>query len=136
MMDGAPRFGGSRAAAGPKELVLMGLGGCTISDVISILRKMRAPVVNVEVRLTAKVREEHPQVFTDIHVEYLVFGDGVKKEDVGKAIELSNTKYCSVSAMLRASVNITHSYTIRPAAEAGEVPGDAMDTGGDAERED
>lgn len=122
MMDGAPEFGGCRAAPGPKEYVLMGLGGCTISDVISILRKKRCAAVNAEVRLTAKVSEEHPKVFTDIHLEYLVFGDGVEARDVEQAIELSTTKYCSVSAMLRPSVRITHSYRILPASAAAELP--------------
>ena len=129
MMDGAPAFGGSRAAPGPKEFVLMGLGGCTISDVISILNKKRSPVVNVEVRLNADVAGEHPQVFTAVHIEYLVYGDGVAKEDVEKAIELSTTKYCSVSAMLRHSVRITHSYTILPAAGAIAFPAEVGGTG-------
>ncbi len=114
MMDGGPAVGGSGAGSNPKELVLMGLGGCTISDVISILNKKRAPVTNVEVRLSAKVAEEHPQVFTDVHLEYVVTGDGVKPEDVERAIELSTTKYCAVSAMLKPSVKITHSYRIVP----------------------
>lgn len=125
MMDGSPAFGGSSAGASPKELVLMGLGGCTASDVVSILNKKRAPVSNVEVRLTANVSEEHPQVFTDVHIEYVVFGDGVKPEDVERAIELSSTKYCAVSKMLRPAMAITHSWSIQPAVTAAAAPAEA-----------
>lgn len=125
MMDGSPAFGGSSAGASPKELVLMGLGGCTASDVVSILNKKRAPVSNVEVRLTANVTEEHPQVFTDVHVEYRIYGDGVNAADVERAIELSTTKYCSVSMMLKPAMKITHSYAILPAATAAPAPAEA-----------
>lgn len=113
-MDGPEIFGGSEAGPRPKELLLMALGGCTASDIIPIMKKKRVPFQNVEVRLTAHVREEQPQVFTDIHIEYIVFGDGIKPIDVERAIELSTTKYCAVSAMLRGSVKITHSYRIEP----------------------
>jgi putative redox protein len=113
-MDGPEVFGGSEAGPRPKELILMALGGCTASDVIPILKKKRVPLEDFEVHLTANVREEHPQVFTDIHIEYIFYGDGIDPKDIERAIELSNTKYCSASAMLRGSVNITHSYRIEP----------------------
>jgi len=119
MMDGSPAFGGSAAGTSPKDLVLIGLGGCTASDVISILRKKRAPLRNLETRLTARVSDEHPQVFTDIHIEYIVFGDGVKEADVRRAIELSTTKYCPVFAMLAPTVKLTHSFSI---VSADSVP--------------
>lgn len=67
-----------------------------------------------EVRLTGNLREEHPQVFTDIHIEYVFYGRKLDPKDLERAIELSTTKYCSISAMLRASVKITHSYRIEP----------------------
>jgi putative redox protein len=123
MMDGSPAHGGSSAGTSPKDLVLIGLGGCTAMDVISILGKKRAPVTNVEVRLAAKVSEEHPQVFTDVHIEYIISGDGVKPEDVERAIELSTTKYCSVSAMLKPGVRITHSYILASGNVGGAVQG-------------
>jgi len=113
-MDGPAMFGGSEAGPRPKELILMAVGGCTASDVVPILKKKRVPVDELEVRLTAETREEHPQVFTDIHIEYVVYGNGINPQDVERAIELSTTKYCSATAMLRASVNITHSYRIEP----------------------
>ncbi|HUN66723.1 MAG TPA: OsmC family protein [Bacteroidota bacterium] len=124
MMDGGPAFGGSNAASSPKELLLMALGGCTANDVIPILKKKKAPVEAVEIRLTGTVRDEHPQIFTDIHVEYLITGDGIEPADVERAIELSTTKYCSISAMLQPAVRITHAYRIlRHGEPAGTVAG-------------
>ena len=112
VMDGSPTFGGSNAGSSPKELLLMALGGCTAMDVIPILHKKHAAVEHVEIRVVGNAREEHPQVFTDIHVEYIIRGNGIDPDDVERAIELSTTKYCSVSAMLSAGVTITHSYRI------------------------
>lgn len=117
IMDGPEIFDGSEAGPRPKEMLLFALGGCTASDVIPILKKKRVPIESLEVHLTAHVREEHPQVFTDIHIEYVVFGEGIKPLDVERAIELSSTKYCAVSAMLRESVKITHSYRIEHSKE-------------------
>lgn len=113
MMDGPSELGGSDAGSRPKELVLMALGGCTGSDVAAILQKKRIPFEDFELHITANVAEEHPQVFTSIHIEYVVFGENINPADVERAIELSTTKYCAVSAMLRASVKITHSYQIK-----------------------
>lgn len=117
VMDGKPEFGGSSAGPSPKELVLMGLAGCTANDVIPILKKKRVPVVGFEMNATGNEREACPKVFTDIHLEFVVYGDNINPADVERAIELSRTKYCSVSAMLQASVTITHSYRIVPAEE-------------------
>jgi putative redox protein len=111
-MDGPPEFEGSSAAARPKELLLFALGGCTSSDVLPILKKKRVPVEAYEVRITAETREEHPQVFTSIHMEYVVTGEGINPADIERAIELSMTKYCAVTAMLKQGVPITHSYRI------------------------
>lgn len=119
MMDGRDSSDGEGAASTPKELMLMALGGCTAMDVIPILKKMRVKFDAFEVNLTGNAREEHPQVFTDIHIEYLLHGDGIPEADVQRAIELSTTKYCSVSAMLRDRVKITHSYIIHPASRQG-----------------
>ncbi|MGE5243841.1 MAG: OsmC family protein [Betaproteobacteria bacterium] len=118
VMDGPTEFGGSNAGTRPKELVLMALGGCTGSDVVSILQKKRVRLDGFEVRLTAEQADEHPQVFTKIHVEYVFRGQDIRTQDVERAIELSETKYCSVSAMLRGTVRITHSYRIEPALVA------------------
>jgi len=118
MMDGDPQLGGSGGASKPKELVLMALAGCTAMDVIPILTKKRAPLTGFEIKVTAKEREEHPRIFTDIHVEYVFYGEGLKTDDVERAIDLSKTKYCSVSAILSASAKLTHSYQIKPSPDA------------------
>jgi putative redox protein len=116
IMDGPADFGGSNAGTRPKELLLIALGGCTGSDVASMMHKRRAPLAGFEILLTGNESEEHPKVFTDIHIEYVFYGDGLEKGDIERAIELSTTKYCSVSAMLKDSVRITHSYRIEPAS--------------------
>jgi putative redox protein len=129
MMDGSPTFGGSSAASSPKELLLMALGGCTANDVIPILKKRKAPVDSIEIRLSGSVREEHPQIFTDIHIEYLISGEGVDPADVERAIELSTTKYCAISAMLQPAVRITHAYSILAPHEPSEAAGAMVTTG-------
>jgi putative redox protein len=116
VMDGPEDFGGSNAGSRPKELVLMGLAGCTASDVVSILQKKRAPLAGYEMNLKGTEATEHPKVFTAIHIEYVLYGDGLNASDVERAIELSSEKYCSVSAMLKKAVTITHSYRIEPAS--------------------
>ncbi len=117
MMDGEEKFGGSDAASTPKELLLMALGGCTAMDVISLMKKMHVPYTGFEIHLSGTARDEHPKIFTGIQVEYIVRGENIRKDDVGRAIELSMTKYCAVSAMLGASVKITHTLRIEPSKE-------------------
>ncbi len=107
VMDGPEEFGGSNAGIRPKELLLLALGGCTASDVISILRKKRVPLDGIDIRLTAEQTDEHPQVFTSIHIDFVLRGEHITPQDAERAIELSETKYCAVSAMLRNSVAIT-----------------------------
>jgi putative redox protein len=118
MMDGPTEFGGANAGTRPKELLLLALGGCTASDVISILQKRRVELDGFEIHITAKQRDEHPQVFSEIHLEYVIRGNHVRQEDVVRAIELSESKYCSVSAMLRPAVPITWTYRIEPSRAA------------------
>ena len=120
VMDGPEIFGGSESGPRPKELILIALGGCTSSNIIPILKKKRVPLEGFEVQLRGTIREEHPQIYTDIAIEYTFYGIGLNPKDIERAIELSTTKYCAVSAMLRGSVNITDSYTIvesQPAAD-------------------
>ena len=92
---------------------MMSLAGCTGSDVASILTKKRVPFTGLEVHVSADMRETHPQIFTGLRVEYFVYGEGINPKDVERAIHLSETSYCAVSAMLRPAVPITSSYTIR-----------------------
>ena len=111
-MDGPEEFGGSDGGIRPKELVLLALAGCTASDVASILRKKRVPLDAFEIRVTADQADEHPQVFTRIHLEFVFRGDDIDAVDVERALELSETKYCAVQAMLRPAVAISRSYRI------------------------
>lgn len=111
-MDGPEDFGGSNAGTRPKELILLALGGCTGSDVAAILRKKRINLKNFYMNIEAEVSDEHPQVYTKINLEYVLEGKAIEPKDVERAIELSLTKYCSVTHMLRKSVEINHTYKI------------------------
>lgn len=111
-MDGPENFGGSNAGTRPKELLLIALGGCTGSDVASILQKKKVKLDDFEMNITADVAEEHPQIFTKINVEYVFYGKDIQEKDVERAIELSQTKYCSVTQMLNKAAEVTHSYKI------------------------
>ena len=98
-----------KTANSPMELVLLGLCGCTASDVLGILRKKREPFTGLEVRAEAERADGYPAVYTTIHLIYLVRGQ-VSKKAVEDAVRLSKEKYCSVSAMLEKTAKIT--YTI------------------------
>ena len=111
-MDSSPAAGGDDSGFRPMQLVLVGLGGCTGMDVLSILRKKRQDVTGFEVHLDAKTADEHPRVFTQISINYIVRGRGIKAAAVERAIELSDTKYCPVQAMLAKSATIDHIYEI------------------------
>ncbi|MCZ7557589.1 MAG: OsmC family protein [Bacteroidia bacterium] len=112
MMDGPTSFGGNDAGIRPKELLLLSLAGCTGSDVASILSKKRVTLDGFEMIVTAEETEEHPKVFSSMHVEYVFRGKGIEAKDVERAIELSQTRYCGVTAMLEKAMDITHSYRI------------------------
>lgn len=114
-MDGPEEFGGSNAGTRPKELLLLALGGCTGSDVAVILKKKKIHVDGFDIFLTAEVQETHPQVYTKINLEYVFYGNDIPKEAVERAIELSQKTYCSVTAMLQKSIEITHSFRIEEA---------------------
>jgi putative redox protein len=93
---------------GPKSLLLTALTGCTGMDVVSILNKMRIQYDSLEVEAIAPLTEEHPKVYTKIHMIYKVSGSALNAERVNHAVELSMDKYCGVTAMLRAHCPITH----------------------------
>ena len=113
VMDGPPDHGGRNLGVRPMEMVLIGLGGCTNFDVVSILKKARQPVEGCEAFLEAERADEEPKVFTKIHVHFVVKGRGLKEAQVKRAVELSAEKYCSASIMLgRGGVEITHDYEI------------------------
>ncbi len=116
LMDGPPDHGGRNTGVRPMEMLLIGLGGCSSFDVMSILTKARQQVTDCRCELDAERAEGVPSPFTKIHMKFLVTGKELKEVQVKRAVELSATKYCSASIMLEAGgVEITHSYEIREA---------------------
>ncbi|HKV44754.1 MAG TPA: OsmC family protein [bacterium] len=113
-MDAHPEHGGRDAGPSPMETVLLALGGCTGMDVVSILQKMRAPLAGLEIRIAAERADAHPKVFTRIALEYVFSGKALTPEQVSRAVELSQTRYCSVSAMLQKVTEFTYTWRIVP----------------------
>jgi putative redox protein len=113
-MDGPEAFGGSDAGVRPKELLLLGLAGCTGSDVASILAKQRVALDGFDIDVTAEETEEHPKVFTRLHLCYRLYGAGVTREAAERAVMLSLDTYCGVTAMFRKAMEITHEIIIEP----------------------
>jgi putative redox protein len=103
--------GADRAGPSPTESILAALAACTSMDVGSILRKKRQPAASYRIAVTGEKADEHPQVYTSIVVEHQVAGD-VEPESLRRAVELSATTYCPVSAMLSRSVRIEHRYRL------------------------
>jgi putative redox protein len=116
-----------RRGPSPREMVLIGLGGCTAMDVAEILNKKRQPPTTYRVQVTSTEAEAHPQVFTAITVEHIVTGE-VGLEALRRSIELSATRYCPVSRMLSATVPIEHRYRLTRPGE-GEISGLVVVTG-------
>ena len=107
-MDGAPDIGGRNLASRPMEVVLMGMGGCTAIDVVSMLRKQRQDIEGVEVSLSAERAADHPMVFTEVTLVYTVRGRKLNKALVERAVSLSDEKYCSATAMIKKSAKVSH----------------------------
>jgi len=112
LMDGSPAAGGRNLGPRPMEMLLLGAGGCTSFDVISILKKSRQAVSDCYVELEADRAETDPKVFTKIHMHFVVTGKDIKPEVVEKAIKLSAEKYCSASIMLGQTAAITHDFEV------------------------
>ena len=111
ILDGPASIGGTDDGVRPMEMVLMGLAGCSSFDVLHILQKGRQDVEDLEVKVKAERVDAVPAVFTKIHLHFIASG-GMTEKRLAQAVELSMEKYCSVSAMLAKSVEITHSYEI------------------------
>ena len=104
----------------PIEVALLALGGCTAFDVISILRKKRQKVTGYEVEIRAEQRDEPPKYFTRVEIKHRLRGQ-IDTESVKRAIELSETKYCSVGAMISKTAKIEHIFEILPESDSGSV---------------
>ncbi len=108
LMDDAEGDTGPR----PMELVLVALGGCTGMDVVSILRRMRVQWDDFRIEIEAKRKDTHPKVYVQIHLRYIFVGKDLPLRKLERAVELSQNKYCSVTAMLRCTATITHEIVV------------------------
>lgn len=129
LMVDSPADGAPSAGFSPMELPLMALLGCMGMDVVSILGKMRQELTGYRMNTRAIRAKEHPQVYIEIEVEHVFAGNNLSRDAVDRAMELSRTKYCSVSAMLEKTAQITHTVRIVPQAEL-EALGTAGSVGG------
>lgn len=133
ILDVAEQDGGQNAGPTPTDLLMVGLAGCTGMDVVSILAKMRQEVTGLEISIHGTRQDEFPQIFRQITVNYVVTGHNLRAENVRRAIELSETKYCTVGATLAPTATISSTFRIieadqldqpeaPPTAAAPEMP--------------
>jgi len=113
IMDASKQYGGEGSGFSPLQLLLVALGGCTGIDIADIMRKQRQQLDGLEIIVSGERVKEPPRVYSNIHVEYRVHGKDVKEKAVQRAIRLSEDKYCSVGAMLKAKAKVTSKYTIQ-----------------------
>lgn len=112
VMDGTPEAGGKNTGLRPMELLLIGIGGCSGMDVVSILKKKRQDVTGFEINVDGQKAETYPQKFTEIDIEFIIKGKNISEEAVKRAVQLSMEKYCSVKATLEGSAKIDYVYRI------------------------
>ena len=115
VLDGPEEVGGRNLGVRPLEMLLLGMGGCTMADVLLILQKARQHVLDCQVEILAERADRIPKVFTRIHVHFIVTGRGLDSRHVARAIKLSADKYCSASIMLGATAEISHDFELREA---------------------
>ncbi len=114
LLDTSPEHGGHKTGPRPKPLLMVSLAGCTAMDVISILKKMKVDPVTFNVHAEGTLTDEHPKQFTSIHLIYEFTGDNIPLDKVQRAIELSQDKYCGVSATLKKAIPVTYEIKINP----------------------
>jgi len=112
IMDGSPEVGGRNLGMRPMEMLLVGMGGCSSIDVVTILKKSRQAITDCVAEITAERADEIPKVFTKIHVHFVVTGKGLNPVQVERAVNLSAEKYCSASIMLGKAAQISHDFEI------------------------
>ena len=112
MLDADLTAGGENKGPRPKPLMLMALAGCTGMDVVSILKKMRVDLDDFNVKVSADLTEEHPMVYSTMHIIYEFKGKNLDLEKINKAVSLSQDRYCGVSAMYKQFAKITHEIKI------------------------
>ncbi|HON19019.1 MAG TPA: OsmC family protein [Salinivirgaceae bacterium] len=107
LIDADESVGGHDTGPRPKPLMLLALAGCTAMDVVSILKKMRVELDDFNVLVSAELTEEHPKVYKSMHIEYQFKGKDLDLEKLQKAVDLSQERYCGVSAMYRRIMDLT-----------------------------
>jgi putative redox protein len=112
VMDGAPDAGGRNLGFRPMEMLLLGLGGCSAFDVMLILKRSREAVTDCVVDIDAERATTDPKVFTKIQMHYTVTGDALDRKKVERAVALSAEKYCSASAILAKTAELSHTITL------------------------
>jgi len=115
VMDGPPEAGGRNLGVRPMEMLLLGLGGCSSFDIVSMLKKGKQDLIDCEVEITAERADTEPKVFTKIHLHFIISGNDLSEKRVSRAIDLSAEKYCSASIMLGKTAQVTHDYEIKEA---------------------
>jgi putative redox protein len=113
VMDGAAEAGGRNLGVRPMELLLIGMGGCTSFDVVTILKKARQPITDCVAEIEAERAESIPKIFTKIHVHFIVTGNNLSTAQVERAIKLSAEKYCSATVIMEKTAIVTHDFEIR-----------------------
>ena len=116
-IDGSSEFGGHDRGPRPKNLLLTALAGCTGMAVVSILKKMKIVDYSLEITAYGEYTEEHPRVFRELHVHFAFTGQDLQREKLQRAVELSQEKYCGVSAMLKHTARIGYTITVNGAEE-------------------
>ncbi len=114
MMDALPLVGGGDQGARPKELMLAALAGCSGMDVVSILKKMRVEFTAFNIRVEADVTDEHPKHYTRMHIIYEFTGNNLQIDQLKKAVELSQDRYCGVSFVYKKAMEVTYEIKIIP----------------------
>jgi len=112
IVDAKPEGGGENRGPRPKGLLLSALGGCTGMDVVSVLGKMRVALAGFRVEVEAPLTEDHPRVYSSIHIRYIFQGKDLPMDKLERAVQLSQEKYCGVSAMLVKATPVTHEIVV------------------------
>lgn len=112
IMDADASVGGRNTGVRPTELLLIGLGGCSGMDIVSILKKKKQDIRGLEIKVRGEKADNYPKRFTEMEIEFIVTGNNISEDAVKRAVELSMDKYCSVKATLEGSVKISFSYRI------------------------
>jgi putative redox protein len=107
-MDGAESDGGRDLAVRPMEVLLMGMGGCTAIDVVSMLKKQRQNITGVEISISGERATDFPKVYVDVKLTYTVRGKNLNRALVERAVTLSDEKYCSATAMFKKTAKVSH----------------------------